>query len=259
MAYIEITKKNIEAEHICCALGAKQYEHSVAEKKKWLTERMDEGLVFYRLDERAKVFIEYLPAEMAWVPIEAPNYMYINCLWVSGRHKENGHAKQLLHHCKEDAIKRGMDGIVHIVGKNKYPYLSERRFFEHMGFELADQAEPYFQLVAWKWNEQAAMPSFKKTGTTSSKEKGVTIYYTAQCPFAVGVLEELRKVAEAKSVPFHAYKLTTREAAQNAPVIWTTFGLFYQGEFITHEIMSANKFEKWLTELLAHQKPRPSQ
>ncbi|GAB1531758.1 hypothetical protein YSY22_31800 [Brevibacillus formosus] len=38
MAYIEITKKNIEAEHICCALGAKQYEHSVAEKKKWLTD-----------------------------------------------------------------------------------------------------------------------------------------------------------------------------------------------------------------------------
>ncbi|MGG1209201.1 YoaP domain-containing protein, partial [Brevibacillus formosus] len=114
----------------------------------------------------------------------------------------------------------------------------------------------YFQLVAWKWNEQAAMPSFKKTETTSSKEKGVTIYYTAQCPFAVGILEELRKVAEAKGVPFHAYRLTTREAAQNAPVIWTTFGLFYQGEFITHEIMSANKFEKWLTELLTHQKPR---
>ncbi|WP_236841107.1 YoaP domain-containing protein [Brevibacillus formosus] len=103
------------------------------------------------------------------------------------------------------------------------------------------------------------MPSFHKTGTTPPKEKGVTIYYTAQCPFAVGILEELRKVAEAKSVPFHAYKLTTREAAQNAPVIWTTYGLFYQGEFITHEIMSANKFEKWLTELLARPKPRQSQ
>ena len=89
------------------------------------------------------------------------------------------------------------------------------------------------------------MPSFKKTGTTSSKEKGVTIYYTAQCPFAVGVLEELRKVAEAKSVPFHAYRLTTREAAQNAPAIWTTFGLFYHGEFITHEIMSATNLKNY--------------
>lgn len=59
MGFIQITKSNIETEHIRCALGAKQYEHAVSEKKKWLTERMDEGLVFYRLDERAKIFIEY--------------------------------------------------------------------------------------------------------------------------------------------------------------------------------------------------------
>lgn len=80
---------------------------------------MDEGLVFYRLNERAKVFIEYLPAELAWVPIQAPNYMYINCLWVSGKYKNNGHAKQLLDYCKNDALSRGMDGIVHITGKKK--------------------------------------------------------------------------------------------------------------------------------------------
>lgn len=77
MGYIQITKNNIENEHICCALGAKQYEKAVNEKKKWLTERMDEGLVFYRLNERGKVFIEYLPAEMAWIPIYAPTCILI--------------------------------------------------------------------------------------------------------------------------------------------------------------------------------------
>lgn len=85
MCYIEIAKDNIEDNHICCALGAKLYEHAVNEKKKWLKARMDEGLVFYRLHERTKVFIEYLPANEAWVPINASNFMYINCLWVSGR------------------------------------------------------------------------------------------------------------------------------------------------------------------------------
>ncbi|USG64291.1 N-acetyltransferase [Brevibacillus ruminantium] len=250
MGYIQITKANIETEHICCALGAKQYENAVIEKKKWLTERMDEGLVFYRLDERAKVFIEFIPAEMAWVPVQAPNYMYINCLWVSGRYKKNGHAAQLLHYCKEDAMKRGMDGIVHIVGKKNYPYLSEKSFFEHMGFTLVDQAEPYFQLMALKWNEQAVVPSFSKQGITSPRDEGVCIYYTAQCPFAVGMLEELRKVAEKRNVPFHAYQITTKEEAQHSPLIWTTFGLFYNGEFITHEIWSANKFDQLLTKRL---------
>lgn len=146
MCYIEITKDNIEDNHICCALGTKQYEHAVNEKKRWLKARMDEGLVFYRLHERAKVFIEYLPANEAWVPINAPNFMYINCLWVSGRYKNNGHAKRLLDKCIADAKACGMDGIIHIAGKKKLPYLSDKHFFEHMGFTLQDEAAPLFSI-----------------------------------------------------------------------------------------------------------------
>ncbi|WP_102275162.1 N-acetyltransferase [Cytobacillus massiliigabonensis] len=250
MRIVQLTKNTIESEHICCALGAKQYENAVREKKKWLRERMDEGLVFSRLDERAKVFIEYLPAEMAWVPIKAPNYMYINCLWVSGRYKNNGFAKQLLSDCKEDAMNRGMDGIVHIVGQKKFPYLSDKQFFEHMGFETVDQAAPYFQLMALKWNEHGVIPSFNNQVKKLSDDKGVTIYYTAQCPFAVGIIDELKKVAESKDVSYKSFQITTKDEAQNSPIVWTTFGLFYNGEFITHEIISANKFEKLLTKLI---------
>ena len=253
MGFIQITKKNIENEHICCALGAKQYEKAVNEKKKWLTERMDEGLVFYRLNERAKVFIEYLPAEMAWIPIQASNYMYINCLWVSGRYKNNGLGKQLLDKCKADAVAQGMDGIVHIVGKKNKPYLSEKRFFEYMGFKLVDQIDPYFDLVSLSWNDQAVRPSFKRDGKISVTQQGIAIYYTAQCPFAVCILENLRKVAENHGVTFTTHQLTTKEEAQNAPTIWTTFGLFYDGKFITHEMMSANKFEKLIIKLLDKQ------
>ena len=45
-----------------------------------MKQRFDEGLVFYRSEERGKCFIEYIPAENAWVPIEADGYLYINCL-----------------------------------------------------------------------------------------------------------------------------------------------------------------------------------
>ena len=34
-----------------------------------------------------KQTIEYIPAEHAWNPIDAPGYMYIDCLWVSGSFK----------------------------------------------------------------------------------------------------------------------------------------------------------------------------
>ncbi|WP_025690880.1 N-acetyltransferase [Paenibacillus zanthoxyli] len=251
MVYLQITKENIDREHICCALGAKQYEDAVREKKQWLSERMEEGLKFYRLDDRAKVFIEYLPAEKAWVPIDAPNYMYIDCLWVSGRHKGSGHSRNLLEQCIQDAKKAGMDGIVHLSSKKKMPYLSDKRYLEHMGFTVADQADPYFELLVLKWNEHAPNPAFKASvqGKPSS-DQGIFIYYTTQCPFAMGVLEDLRKVAEAKGVPFQTQRITTREEAQESPAIWTTFSLFYNGKFVTHEIMSAGKFEKLLEKSL---------
>lgn len=77
MNYIRITKENIDREHICCAMSGKQ---SIA-KKEWLRQRFEEGLVFYRSEERGKCFIEYIPAENAWVPIMADGWLYINCLW----------------------------------------------------------------------------------------------------------------------------------------------------------------------------------
>ena len=68
---------NIDAEHVCCAMSGKQ----ALAKKEWLKRRFDEGLIFYRSVERGKCFIEYIPAENAWVPIQADGYLYIDCLW----------------------------------------------------------------------------------------------------------------------------------------------------------------------------------
>ena len=53
MNYIRIAKDNIDKEHICCAMSGKQ---SVAQKE-WLRQRFEDGLVFYRSEERGKCFI----------------------------------------------------------------------------------------------------------------------------------------------------------------------------------------------------------
>lgn len=103
MNYIRITKENVDKEHICCAMSGKQ---SLA-KKEWMKQRFDEGLVFYRSEERGKCFIEYIPAENAWVPIEADGYFYINCLWVSGSMKGHGYSNDLLDKCIWDAKMQG--------------------------------------------------------------------------------------------------------------------------------------------------------
>ena len=76
MEYIRVTKENLEKEHICCAISNNK-DVQVSSKKAWLADRFDEGLVFLKSVERGKCFIEYIPAENAWVPIDADGYMGI--------------------------------------------------------------------------------------------------------------------------------------------------------------------------------------
>ena len=110
MEYIRVTKENIEKEHICCAISNNK-DIQVSSKKAWLSERFDDGLVFYRGAERGKCFIEYIPAENAWVPVFADNYMYNNCLWVSGSFKGHGYSSDLLNYCIDDSRQKGKIGL----------------------------------------------------------------------------------------------------------------------------------------------------
>ena len=70
MEYIKLTLENLDKEHICCAISNNK-DVQVASKKTWLKERIKDGLVFLKSVERGKCFIEYIPAENAWCPVEA--------------------------------------------------------------------------------------------------------------------------------------------------------------------------------------------
>ena len=144
MNYIRITKDNIDKEHICCAMSNKQ---SVV-KKEWLKQRFDEGLVFYRSEERGKCFIEYIPAENAWVPIIAEGYIYINCLWVSGSLKGHGYSNDLLDECIRDAEAQGRKGLCILSSeKRKKEFLADPKYLAYKGFFVADPSETGITLM----------------------------------------------------------------------------------------------------------------
>lgn len=133
--YITLTKENIADEHICCAFSDKKCKDSYELKKAWLKKEFDNGYVFRRIDERAKVFIEYGPAEKAWVPVSAPNYLMINCFWVSGKYKGCGHGKALLQSAIDDAKLQGKDGLVTVVGTSKFHFMSDTKWLLRQGFQ----------------------------------------------------------------------------------------------------------------------------
>ena len=122
MEYIRVNKDNLEKEHICCAISNNK-DIQVSSKKAWLADRFDEGLVFLKSVERGKCFIEYIPAENAWVPISADGYMYIDCLWVSGSFKGHGYSNDLLNACIEDSKKKGRKGLCILCAPKKKPFI----------------------------------------------------------------------------------------------------------------------------------------
>ncbi len=155
MTYITLTKENINSEHICCAFSDKKCSESYEQKKQWLKKEFDHGYVFRRLNERAKVFIEYGPAEKAWVPVTAPNFLVMNCFWVSGKYKGNGHGKALLQHAIEDAKTQGKDGLVTVAGAKKYHFMSDTKWLLGQGFESCETTPAGFALLVNYINQTA--------------------------------------------------------------------------------------------------------
>lgn len=246
MEFVKLTHDNIDQEHICCAI-ANSRDVQVASKKNWLKERLDEGIVFLKGDVRGKCFIEYIPAEYAWVPIEANDYMYIDCLWVSGKFKGHGYSNLLLDQCIEDSKAKGKKGLVILSSKKKRGFLSDQKYMKYKGFETVDTAVPYFELMCLPFDEPADKPHFRDTvhGHENMPE-GFVLYYTNQCPFTARYVPLIENMARARNAVFQTIHIQSKEEAQNAPAPFTTFSLFYDGEFVTHEILSEKKFEKIL-------------
>lgn len=251
MELIRLTKENLEEEHICCAI-ANNKDIQVMSKKAWLRERLDEGLVFLKGNVRGKCFIEYIPAEYAWAPVEAEGYMYIDCLWVSGQWKGQGHSNQLLEECIRDSREKQKNGLVILSSKKKMGFLADPAYLKYKGFETADVANPYFELMYLPFAETAEKPKFRSQVKDQNREdipKGFVLYYTSQCPFTAKYAPLIADIAKGKNMDFTAVPILTREEAQNAASPFTTYSLFYNGEFLTHEILSEKKFEKILTQL----------
>jgi len=251
MNIITLTKENLQQEHLCCAMSSKSTETGIAAKKEWLGYRMQEGLKFKKLDARGKVFIEYLPAENAWVPIEAAGYMFINCFWVSGSFKGKGYGKQLLAECEADAMSQGMKGVTLIVGNKKKPYLSDKAFMLKQGYEVCDNCSPFFELMVKRFDEKANLPRFKDSAKQGMGEniRGIDIFYTAQCPFTVPYTKLLEPVILSQEYPVRLHQITTKEMAQEHVAPITTYCVFLDGKFYSNEIFTPDKLKKLIEKI----------
>lgn len=240
-----ITVDNLDNEHLCCAISDKKHQCGVETKKQWLKERLLEGHVFRKLDDKGKVFIEYAPLETAWVPVEGDNFLYIYCLWVSGSFKGKGYAKALLEYCIRDAEQNGKSGVCVLSSKKKKPFLSDKKFMSKYGFETVDTVADEYELLALSFD--GTKPHFSdcvKPMETENKE--LTIYYGLQCPYVQNCIVQVKTVCEEHNIPLNLVAVDSLEKAKKVPGIFNNWAVFYQGKFETVHLMNEGQLKKML-------------
>lgn len=249
--YLTLNRDNIDREHICCGFSDKKCQEGYALKKEWLKQELDNGYIFRRLDARAKVFIEYVPAEKAWLPVVAPGYLMINCFWVSGQYKGKGYGKALFKSVIEDAKSQGKKGLVTVAGTKKFHFMSDTSWLLKHGFETVEKLSSGFSILTLKWAADSLPPHFKecvKSGKCEEKN-GLVVYYTNRCPFTEYYVNgTLPLLAQEHNIPLKIIKLETLEEAQSAPTPGTVFSLFHNGKFITTDlsVCTPSRFSKIL-------------
>ena len=243
--FINLSEENIDAEHICCAIGDPKHQDGVDHKKEWIKSKLKDGHVFRKLNARGKIFIEYEPLETAWVPVSGDNYEYIYCLWVAGSFKSKGIGKELLEYAINDSKEKGKNGICTLVSKKKKPFLGKKKFFEHFGFKVVDNIGD-FELLALQF-KNSETPRFNENARSMKIDsEDFTIYYSNECPYVEYEVKELSDYAKEKKITLNFIKIDSLEKAKDAPCIFNNWANFYKGEFLSNTILNANALEKLL-------------
>lgn len=63
MEYIQVTKENIDKEHICCAISNNK-DIQVLSKKDWMKQCFDDGLVFLKVQREENVLLSIFQQKM---------------------------------------------------------------------------------------------------------------------------------------------------------------------------------------------------
>lgn len=243
--FINLTTENLADEHLCCIIRSKKVHPGIEAKRQWLSERLKEGHVFRKLNEKATVFIEYAPLETAWVPITGDNYYYIYCLWVSSDNRGKGYGKSLMEYCLADAKDKGKSGVCMLGAKKQKAWLSNQKFAKEFGLEVVDTTDNDYELLALSFDgtKPKFMQSIKKQEIES---KDLTIYYDMQCPYFYQNIEMIKRNCKENDIPVSFIQVDTLKKAKELPCAFNNFAVFYKGKFETVNLLNVAYLQRIL-------------
>jgi hypothetical protein len=230
---IDVHALNVEEAGFFCYMSKPKSE-GYQRKLQWLKARFAEGMriKMLRLPERG--FIEYIPGEYAWRPVDARGYMFIHCLWIVGRSKKKGYATLLLNECIADAQKAGMQGVAMVTSRGNW--LVDKKPLLKLDFEVIDQAPPSFELLALKFSD-APSPAFT-SGWQDKMDRlgtGLTVFRTDQCPYIENAVTAALEAAQEAEIPSQVIELkSSQEVRDLAPSAYGVFSIVVNGQLLSY-------------------------
>lgn len=247
MEIVSINKENLDKNPgAICFINPKNPAYSL--KINWILQRLNEGLRIKLLysDERKKVvgFIEYLPGEHAWRAVSADKYMFIHCIWINpNKNKNKGFGSRLIDECINDARKENYNGVA-VVTSNR-AFMANSRLFLKNGFSKIANDEKGNELLALTF-KNGKLPLIKDWKSQLVKYKGLHIVYTRQCPWVARMIDEISESEQVKKLGLQITEMKTSVEAQNAPSLYATFNLIYNGKLLADRYISVTRFNNIL-------------
>lgn len=245
MKITEVTPLNVKEETLFCIKDIKS--PAFESKRKWFEKRYKEGLRLKILKNDADKmigFIEYIPADLALRPIEAPNYLFIHCMYIYSKSDRNkGYGSLLVQEAIKDAKSRNMDGLCTMTSKGSW--LAEKALFEKNGFQQLDKKDR-FELLSLKWNTSAEGPKFIDWTKQQKKYQGWHLVYADQCPWHEKSAKAMLNIAMDFDIDLKLTKMTTALEAKKAPSGFGVFNLLHDGRLLEDHYLSATRFRNIL-------------
>jgi len=228
-----------------CGIGCliNQKRPGFQRKVEWLKQNFAEGLrSFMFRDGKGKPlgFIEFVPGEFAWRPVDARGWLFVHCLWVFPRgRKTAGLGSRLIQACVAEARATRAIGVAALVSDG--PWMASKEIFLKNGFQPIAAADR-FQLVIHRLRE-GPEPRFRDISGNAKKYRGLHVVYCAQCPMLPKSVNDLSKMAVERGLKLKVTVLKNAREAQNAPSYYGVFSLLWNGRLLSDHYTSKGRFK----------------
>lgn len=246
---LDVTTDNVADAGIFCIKDKKSPGYHA--KVEWFKSKLNQELkIKIATDGNGKQvgFIEYIPSELAWRPIKADNYLFIQCILLFSKEvKDKGIGSFLIQQCEQDAIDQKKSGICVMCSEG--PWIANKSLFEKNNFTIADSLGR-FELMFKSFDNGKAKPSLIDWTKQQSKYQGWHLIYSDQCPWHEKSINDIQQAAIEKNIQLTVKKIATPMEAQNAPSGFGTFSLIKDGKLLADHYISRTRFEN----ILRHEK-----